>query len=112
MGTCVSFYLMYCMIAYDVKAEIHSKHILYALNFPTALGLIVSVFHFIPTVALFFISSVKRIQLLGLAVLASFVFSKIYFEEHMISVWCFFAGMLSIFIFWIILKLGKAVPQR
>lgn len=112
MGGCVSLYLMYCMLVYDVSAEIRTKHILYTLNFPTAFAWVISVFYFIPTVVPLFFSSIKKIQLLGLSVLASFVFSKLYFTEHLISVWCFFAGILSIIIFWIIFKLEKAAPQR
>jgi len=112
MGTCISLYLMYCMLVYDVKAEIHSGHILYTLSFPTAFAWITSVFYFVPTVVPLFISSIKRIQLLGLAVLVSFVFSKIYFVEHLISVWCFFAAILSLIIFWIVSTLKTAVPQR
>ena len=112
MGTCISLYLMYCMFVYEVKAEIHAGHILYTLSFPSSFALITSVFYFVPTVVSLFISSNKRIQLLGLAVLASFVFSKIYFVEHLISVWCFFASILSIIIFWIVSTLKTAVPQR
>ncbi|HEX6892060.1 MAG TPA: DUF6629 family protein [Chryseolinea sp.] len=105
MGICVSVYLLYCMIVYKVSAEIHMKHILYTLNFPTAFAWIVSVFYFVPTVAPLFVSGIKRIQLLGLAVVASFVFSRVYFTEHLISVWCFFAGIISLVIFWIVLRL-------
>jgi hypothetical protein len=112
MGGCVSLYLMYCMIVYDVKAEIHSLHILFTLSFPKAFVWIITVLYFIPTVAPLFISSVKKIQLLGLTVLASFVFSQIYFSEHLISVWCFFAGIISIVILWIVFKLKQTVPQR
>jgi hypothetical protein len=107
IGICISFYLMYCILAYEVKAEIHSRHILYTLNFPAAFAWITSVCYFIPTVAPLFVSSIKKIQLLGLAVLASFVFTRIYFAEHLISVWCFFAAIISIFIFWIVMKMEK-----
>src|SRR5688572_21820511 len=112
MGICISLYLMYCMLVYGVNAEIHSGHILYTLSFPTAFTWIKNVFYFVPTVVPLFISSNKRIQLLGLAVLVSFVFSKNYFTEHLISVWCFFAGILSIVIFWIVSTIEKTVPQR
>ncbi len=111
VGGCSSLYLLYCLLVYDVKAEIHSEHILYTLSFPSAFTWIASVFYFVPTVVTLFISSIKRVQLLGLAVLAAFIFSKMYFTEHLISVWCFFAGILSIIIFWIILTLKKVVPQ-
>ena len=111
MGSCISLYLLYCVLVYEVKAEIHTGHILYTLSFPAAFAWITNVFYFVPTVVPLFISSIKRIQLLGLAVLASFVFSKIYFMEHLISVWCFFAAILSIVIFWIVSTLKRAVPQ-
>jgi hypothetical protein len=107
MGTLVSLYLMYCMFVYDLKAEIHSGHIKYTLSFPMAFAWISSVFYFVPTVVPLFVSSFKRIQLLGLAVLAAFVFSKIYFAEHLISVWCFFAAILSLVILWITSKFKK-----
>ena len=111
MGTFISLYLMYCMFVYEVKSEIHSGHILYTLSFPTAFAWITNVFYFVPTVVPLFISSIKRIQLLGLAVLVAFAFSKIYFVEHLISVWCFFAAILSLIIFWIVSTFKKAIPQ-
>ena len=112
MGCSISLYLMYCMLVYGVNAEIHSGHILYTLSFPTAFTWIKHLFYFVPTVVPLFISSNRRIQLLGLAVFASFVFSRIYFTEHLISVWCFFAGMLSLVIFWIVSTLEKTELQR
>jgi hypothetical protein len=104
LGVAISLYLTYCMFTYDVKAEIHSGHIVYTLSFPMAFAWISSVLYFIPTVVPLFVSSNKRISLLGLAVLISFIFTKIYFEEHVISVWCFFAALLSIMVLWITSK--------
>jgi hypothetical protein len=109
MGTLVSLYLMYCLFIYDVKAEIHTGHILYTLSFPMALAGITSIFYIIPTIAPLFVSSLKAIQLLGVAVFTAFVLSKIYFEEHLISVWCFFAALLSVAILWIIAKIEKTI---
>ena len=68
MGCSISLYLMYCMLVYGVNAEIHSGHILYTLSFPTAFTWIKHLFYFVPTVVPLFISSNRRIQLLGLAV--------------------------------------------
>jgi hypothetical protein len=112
VGCCVSVYLLCCMLVYEVNAEIRSGHILYTLSVPMAFASITNVLYFVPTIVPLFISSIKRIQILGLGVLASFIFNKIYFAEHLISVWCFFAGILSIVVFWIISTLNKAVPQR
>jgi len=111
-GACISLYLAYCISVYEVKAEIHSGHIMYTLDFPTDFMWVTSTFYFIPTVGSLFISSNRKIQLLGVGVLASFLLSKIYFAEHLISVWCFFAAIISMVILWIVSKLNNAVPQR
>jgi hypothetical protein len=111
MGSCISLYLMYCLFVYDVTAEIHSGHIAYTLNFPIAFTWISSAFYFIPTVLSLFISSSRRIQLLGIGVLVSFVFSKIYFADHLISVWCFFAAVLSIAVLWIVVAFKTGAPS-
>lgn len=104
LGITISLYLMYCLAVYDVDAKIHSGHILYTLNFPAAFTWVTGVFYFVPTVLPLFISSSKRVQILGVGVLSAFLFSKLYFTEHLISVWCFFAAILSIMVLWIILK--------
>ncbi len=98
MGIIVSTYLLYCMLVYEIKAEIHGGHIRYILDFPIAFAWISSVFYFLPTVLPLFVSSFKRMWQLGLAILSSFIITKIYFQEHLISVWCFFAGLISMLI--------------
>lgn len=104
MGTCISLYLLYCLVVYEVSAKIHAGHIQYKLNFPLAFAWISGVFYFAPTVLTLFASSFKRMWLLGIAILASFAVAKIFYEEHLISVWCFFAAVISIAILGILAK--------
>jgi hypothetical protein len=111
MGIIISAYLLYCMFVYDIKAEIHEGHIRYILNFPLAFAAISSVFYFMPTVLPLFISSFKGMWQLGLAVLSSFIVTKIYFDEHLISVWCFFAAIISMLIL-IMLILSRREADR
>jgi len=98
MGLCISFYLLYCLFSYPVSAEIRYGHIHYNLNFPLAFVPISGVLYFIPTVISLFVSSVKRMPYLGLTILVSFIATKIFFEDYLISVWCFFAAILSLII--------------
>lgn len=109
VGTGTSLYLLYCLFVYDVKAEIQTGHIKYTLNFPLAYAWISSVFYFMPTVLPLFVSSFKRMWILGLAILSSFIITKIYFEEHLISVWCFFAALISGTVLFILFKSKKEV---
>lgn len=102
MGLSISGYLLYCLFAYDVSAEIRSGHIHYVLKFPFALMWAASIFYFVPTVISLFISSVKGMNALAFAILISFVITKIFFDDYLISVWCFFAAGLSLMVLWII----------
>jgi len=96
IGLFISCYLLYCMFVYRVSAEIRSGHIHYSLSFPIALAWISSVLYFMPTVASLFVSGVKKMPMLGAAILISFLVTKIFFEDFLISVWCFFAAILSL----------------
>lgn len=101
MGVAISFYLLYCLFAYDVSAEIHSGHIKYALDFPLHFVWLTNIFYFVPTVIPLFICSIKKMVLLGIMVLISLIVAQVYFEAHLISVWCYSAAIISITIFWI-----------
>ena len=107
IGSITSLYLLYCLFAYGVTAKIHAGHIQYTLSFPLAFVWISSVFYFMPTVLPLFASGFKRMWILGITILLSFIIAKIYFEEHLISVWCFFAAIISITVLMILLKSKK-----
>ena len=101
MGLTTSGYLLYCLFFYEVSAEIQSGHIHYILNFPFALAWITSILYFIPTVMSLFVSSIKGMMALAFAILISFFATKIFFDDYLISVWCFFAAGLSLMVLWI-----------
>ncbi|MBK5270573.1 MAG: hypothetical protein JJE22_06125 [Bacteroidia bacterium] len=44
---------------------------------------------------------------LGIVFIASYLFAVIFYPGFVISVWCFFAAILSIIVLWIILELRK-----
>jgi len=96
IGLSISIYLLFCLFWYSVSAEIQSGHIHYRLNFPLAFAPVSGVLYFIPTVVSLFVSSVRRMRYLALAILISFIGTKIFFDDYLISVWCFFAALLSL----------------
>jgi len=54
-----------------------------------------------------FTSSVKRMKWFGYVLLASCLFAIIFYNGFIISVWCYFAAVLSIIVLWIINGLRK-----
>ncbi len=60
------------------------------------------VFYLITTIAPFFISSVKRMWVFGILIAVSCVVTGIFFSQYLTSVWCFFAAVISIIVYWIL----------
>jgi hypothetical protein len=108
MGVLLALYIAVCLFIYPVNATINSSHIHYRLDFPTTITWISSTFYFMPTVLPAFISGVKRMQLLGIVILVSYLFTKIYFADNIISVWCFFAAAGSIVVLLILSAINES----
>jgi len=107
IGMSLSAYLAYCMVFYHLEAQITSHHIHYTLNFPMAFVWFSGFVYFIPTVLPPFISGIKRMQILGLTILTSYIITTIFFHEYIISIWCFFAAVLSAIVLSIMSVLKK-----
>ena len=99
MGTMLSLYLIYCFSSYHFSAHIQHTHIRYDLSFPHEYIPFLSIFYFLPTIVSPFVSGVKKMTYLGAFILGSFLISKLYFDDYVISVWCFFAALLSVVVF-------------
>jgi hypothetical protein len=102
LGFLVSAYLSYCIILFPIDSVISGHHIRYDLDYQHDAIRYSGIFYFIPTVIPALISTRKNAFLFGIIILTSFLLSKIYFEEYVVSVWCYFAAVLSILIFFLI----------
>jgi hypothetical protein len=47
---------------------------------------------------------------LGTAIAASYVMTAIYYDFYTISVWCYFAAVLSVIVVWILVVMHRTVP--
>ena len=101
-GGILSLFYAFCLISYDVIPQIHNFHIQYIDGFPKPLVTIASLFYPIVTIAPLFISSVRRMWLAGILIAISYIVTGIYFAQYLTSVWCFFAALISIVIYWIL----------
>lgn len=111
MGSTLGAYLFYCLLTYPINAKVVSWHIHYTLDFPLSLVWISGLFYFIPTVASPLISSVNRIPQLGIAIFISYIFTRIYYENYFISVWCFFAAIISVLVLSIVVEMNKPLKN-
>jgi hypothetical protein len=109
IGIIVAGYLAFCILNFDVDAVMKEHHIQYQLSFIQKIVPISGWLYFVTTVIPPFISTCHRMRILGTIIFLSYVVSKIYFNDYLISVWCFFAAILSVFVILVVrqVPLGK-----
>ena len=102
LGVALSLFYAFCLLVYNVTPQIQSFHIEYVDEFPGTLVKIAFVCYLATTIAPIFISSVKRMWLFGILIAVSCLITGIFFAQYLTSVWCFFAAIISILIYWIL----------
>jgi hypothetical protein len=108
MGLALSVYYIFCLIFFNVTPEITGYHILYTTTFPDVFSIPAFIVYLIVTITPLFISSIKRMHLMAILMFLSCVITAIFFTQYLISVWCFFAALISGVIFWILRDSKKA----
>ena len=111
LGVALSLFYAICLIVYDVNAQIHNFHIDYVDEFPGTLVKIAFACYLITTIVPIFISSVKRMWIFGIMIAISCLITGIFFAQYLTSVWCFFAAIISILIFWILRGTRKETEE-
>ena len=101
-GIAVSVYYSYCLLFLNVIPQIMGYHIKYFTDFPESLAIPALTLYLIATIPPLFISSVKRIYIMGILMFFSCLITAIFFTQYLLSVWCFFAALISGVIFWIL----------
>lgn len=110
-GGLVSLFYVYCLVFLDVSPRIDTLHIQYVDNFPGPLVAVAFSLYLAATILPLFISSVKRMWLLGILIAVSCGVTAIFFRVYLTSVWCFFAACISIVIFWVLKGVNEPVKN-
>ncbi len=93
---------MYVALNYGVSAEIKDCSILYNIAFEYEYSWIVIIMYLTSTTFSPLFSSINKVWVLGILNLITYFVSKIYYHDHLTSVWCFLAAISSLVILWII----------
>jgi len=104
LGAGLALLLGYRLIFYNVNAFIQEHHIFYQVGHFKSTNWWSGIFYLLPALFPFIFSSIKKLNILGYMMLLMFVVAKVFYIRYMISIWCFFAAVLSVYIFFIIKK--------
>lgn len=96
IGLAVALYLGYCLITYPVEAKIIGHHITYLQEYPILFGSYGDLLYIIATVTPPLFSGVKKMWLLSITIIISYIITTILYVDYIVSVWCFFSSIISI----------------
>jgi hypothetical protein len=99
-----SLFLGYGVFFHKVDMQIAEHHIRYVVSFRSTYPEYMSIFYLIPTILPLIFSSVKRIYFLYILICASAIVTYLLYREYFISIWCFFAALMSFSIVMILKK--------
>ncbi len=105
-GSSVSLYLGYCLLNFPVNPRIDGMHIAYDQSYPPSVALICGILYVLATVFPPFFTRIKKMWMLGMAILISYVFTTIFYNDYLVSVWCFFASVISIAVYTVVQELN------
>ena len=112
VGGILSIFYAFCLISYNVTPQINGFHIQYIDDFPQTLAIIASLIYPVAVIAPLFVSSVRWMWLFGVLIAVSWLITEIFFRGYLTSVWCFFAALISVMIYWIISKSQNKMPSE
>lgn len=104
LGVAASLYMFYCLIVYNISAVVENGHIRYNRDFPNLT--IMRPINFITMAVTPFLSTLRYTKLLATALMISLIVAYFFYSNYFISVWCFFAAILSLLII-LIVKANK-----
>lgn len=110
-GILVSAYYAFLLVTKEVNPQIIGHHIKYNANFPSTLGIIVTLLYIIVTIVPLFMTSLKSIRMFGILMFTSCFITAIFYIHYLTSVWCFFAAIISISIYWVMKNMNRKVPE-
>lgn len=111
LGTVLFVLLGYRLMNYNVTAQIDHHHIFYTVGHFKSTNWWSGIFYLLPAVFPFTLSSNRKINFMGYLMLLLFLIAKLFYLKYMISVWCMFAAIISLYIYFILNKQKLIKPS-
>jgi hypothetical protein len=112
LGAALSMYMCYCLYWFHIEAKIIDHHIAYFQEYPIHNKYYVIATYGIVTILPALMSQTKNVWILGVALLLSYLITAIFYKSFTLSVWCFFAAIISANVYLIILQIRTQQSSR
>ena len=108
LGATASATIIWIMICFPLHVTSVAHHLHYQFDLPKSLKDLIWIFtsvYLVATIVAPFVSSIKRINWLGVVFLVAYAFTLVAFPSSVVSIWCYFAAVLSILVLWILVEI-------
>jgi hypothetical protein len=106
LGIAISSILAYTLIFNKVQSSVSCYHIQYDVEYPNHFKHS-GIFYLAATIIPLIISGIKPLHKLGAIMFIAYVATRIFYQYYLISVWCFFAAIISVMILYIIIDINR-----
>ncbi|WP_339913140.1 DUF6629 family protein [uncultured Brevundimonas sp.] len=96
VGAAVGLYLLYFLVSLPIVSQVQGRHIAYVSTHFYIV--VVMLLYVLSTCVSMLFSSHTKVRLFGLAAFVAFVAAYVFYSVWLISVWCFFAAVLSVIV--------------
>lgn len=111
-GMFTAAYMLLALSGTPPVAAVAHHHVHYTIVYPSGLRDTSSAFYLLATVVPLFLSSERRMWTLGLAVLLSLLTARIFYADNVISVWCYFAALISTIILFLVAGMRRSSMRQ
>lgn len=112
LGSVISLYMIYCLFNFKIYVSINHYHISYTQEYPQLFSLVGTALYVTATVGPTFLSNIRYMRIMGTSLLLSYIVSILFYEEYLVSVWCFFASIISVLVYLIIQEIHKSIQRE
>lgn len=99
LGLAWSFVSAWYIATYGASVEIESCHLLYQIVGLAKDKYLPAVLYSLTTIVPFFVANSRTLHILGGIIALSFIAAYLFYYTYFISVWCFFAAIVSVSIY-------------
>lgn len=97
----------YALAAFPVTADLAGHHVRYGIEAPVLFRVPVDLLYYLVTVPPLLLSGHRGLRVIGVAMIAALVVSRLVYQEYFVSVWCFFAALISVLVV-VVVRAGAA----
>ncbi|AWH86382.1 hypothetical protein HYN59_15255 [Flavobacterium album] len=101
IGIFTSLYLAFYLFTYSVGVTVADCHIRYMQHQHSPYHIMASLPYLFAILAPFWVSGIRGMYRLAVALTLSYLAAKVLYDRDFVSAWCFFAAVISGFIYWI-----------